>query len=63
MSRLYILYDRRAEYDIDAALVLCTANSLAEAIKDKEEMFPDAIIYSYDISQGITTDERREDNK
>lgn len=50
MDKMYILYDQnilwKGEHD---ATVLCTAETLAEAIADSKEMFDDsAIIWEYD---------------
>lgn len=61
MKRLYILYDSRAASgSTDAAVVYCTARSLKEAKRDKREMFPDAVIYSYDATEKLLKDRRYE---
>lgn len=49
MSKLYVLYDERAYFDVDEAAVLCTADSLEEARADKRDLFPLAVIYEYDL--------------
>lgn len=59
-KRLYILYDSRAVFDPDDATVYCTASSLKEAKKDRREMFPDAVCYSYDSSEKTLKDRRYE---
>lgn len=49
-ARLYILYDgRAASGDTDDAIVYTTARSLREARRDKREMFPDAVIFEYEV--------------
>jgi len=49
-EHLWVLYDERAASgDTDDATVLCCANSLAEARRDKRQMFPTAVIYEYDV--------------
>ena len=57
--RLYIIYDQRA-YTMGPSecAVMCAANSLKEARKDRDEMFPGCPIYSYD-SRGETLKDRR----
>lgn len=46
MSRLYIVYDGRAMYDVDSASVFTTANSLKEAREDAKS-YGEGVIYSY----------------
>ena len=48
--KLFVLYDERARGgDTDEALVLCCAESMAEAKRDKRRMFPTAVIVEYDV--------------
>lgn len=49
MRMEYWLYDARYNDNSDRAIVLCVAHSIKEAKKDKEEMFPDAIIVEHKI--------------
>ncbi len=50
--RQYVLYDERAALgDTDDAAVLCCADSLTEARRDKRAMFPNAVIYEYDVAE------------
>ncbi len=62
MSRIYIIYDQRA-YTMEPSecAVMCTADSLKEARKDRDEMFPGCPIYSCDSSGGILKDGRFEE--
>lgn len=54
MSRVYILYDGRAEYDTDDATVVDTADSLEEALGVSEGY--DYVCYSYaEVSTGPRT--------
>lgn len=53
MKKLYIVYDARAMYDVDEALVLTTAESLKEAIEDAKD-YGEVVVYSYDIGKGNT---------
>lgn len=54
MDRVYILYDGRAEYDIDEATVVDTADSLEEALEVSKGY--DYVCYSYvGISTGPKT--------
>ncbi len=46
---LYVLYDGRAEYDVDAAIVYVTADTEREARRWKREDFTDAVIMRYDV--------------
>jgi hypothetical protein len=49
MGKLFIVYDERAMLEgTDEAAVLCTAQSLKEARRDVQTMFPRGVIYSYD---------------
>lgn len=59
-TRLYILYDGRAEFEgTENASVQVTADSLAEAEEYAGE-FGDSVCYSYDQSGEALTDERWE---
>lgn len=62
MGRLYIVYDERASYDIDEANVLCTADSLEEAVEDIQDFGFTGVVYSYKVpKRGSTlTDQRFE---
>lgn len=59
-ERTYIVYDGRANYDVDAASVCCFAYTLQEAKQDVEEIFPDGVIFSYIEKNGKLVDEKRE---
>lgn len=48
-DKVYILYGYPDEAN---APVLCTADSLDEARRDRRKMFPDAVIYEYDSVNG-----------
>lgn len=62
MTRVYLLYDgRAANGNTDEALIYCIADSMEEALRDKKEMFPDAIIYSYKKEGMDLLDEKIED--
>jgi hypothetical protein len=59
-QRVYIIYDARAEYDVDEASILFSCGSLTEA-KAKQMLFgSDCVIYSYELVDGIATDGKRE---
>jgi len=49
-ERLFIIYDGRARFvDPNECSVLCCAKTLAEARSDIKTMFPDGVIYEYDV--------------
>lgn len=49
-SKMFVLYDERARGgNTDEALVLCCAQSMKEARRDKRTMFPNAVIVEYDV--------------
>jgi len=60
-KKLYILYDGRAcgNNGTDDALVLCTAQSEAEALQDAD-MFGETACYSYDAKGKTLTNEKWE---
>ena len=59
-SRLYVVYDGRAVYDVDQATVLFTTHNLDAAIKMLDN-FADAVLYSYAMTDsGYLTDARVE---
>lgn len=59
MTRLYIVYDARAMYDVDAATVFTTADTLHEARRDAKG-YGGGVIYSYKKNGQILDDERFE---
>jgi hypothetical protein len=69
--RTYLVYDARAwgwgnpnigvlDFDTDAALVLSSADTLAEAKGDVRGRFPEGLIFSYKSENGRLIDERFE---
>jgi hypothetical protein len=48
MTKTYIIYDGRARQDIDAASVLDTADTFAEALEASRRCGPDSVIVEYD---------------
>ena len=42
---VYSLYDSRANEDIDSAICYSVCETLAEAMREKESDFPDAVIF------------------
>ena len=47
-KRLCLLYDGRYYSDEDKAIVYCIADNHKEAVKEKVETFPDAVIVMYE---------------
>jgi hypothetical protein len=62
--RVYVVYDARAKRDVDAAAVLFSGASLAEAQEMCRQFWPDCVIISYRLVAGaagdVATDPRRE---
>lgn len=58
-DRLYVMYDGRAAFDLDDALVLYTTDTLDEAIEQRQ-YYADAVIYSYATGGEYLTDARLE---
>jgi hypothetical protein len=58
-TKLWVLYDERANIDEDDAAVLCTAYSLDEAREDRRTMFPTAVIFEYDLEGDTLVNGRR----
>jgi len=52
VEELWLIYDARAWGDRDRATVLSTAESEAEARKERDEDWPDAAIFGYDCLDG-----------
>jgi len=51
MKQIFIIYDARAlGGDTSDASVYESCDTLKEAQKDRKEMFPDGVIYRYDIN-------------
>ena len=62
--KTYIIYDSRAAFgDTDEATVYETCNSLKEAREDVRDMFPDGVIFEYDLVNGEAINERMIPNK
>ncbi len=67
-KRVYYIYDERAMLEVDAAMVLSCADTLAEAKKDIKELWDNkGVIYSYvyesekqDDGSHLVVDERYE---
>lgn len=60
--RLYIVYDQRAySEEPSECTVMCTANSLKEARRDRNEMFPGCPIYSYNNTSKVLKDQKFEE--
>ena len=58
-ERVYVVYDARAEYDVDEALVLFACDSLKEARSFRKRFSGDCVIYSYQLVDGVATDGTR----
>jgi hypothetical protein len=59
-KRVYIVYDARAEYDVDEASIMFSCDSLTEAREKKKLFGSDCVIYSYQLVDGIATGGKRE---
>lgn len=59
MKKMWVLYDERANYNVDEALVLSTAFSRREAWRDKKDMFPNAVIFEYEDREGELVNGKR----
>jgi len=58
MKHIFIIYDGRAAGgDTEDASVYESCDTLQEAQKDRKEMFPDGVIYRYDINGKEMTNE------
>lgn len=55
---IYLLYDSRYIYDPRKAALYTECNSLNEAKKDKNEMFPDAVIVRCIDDNGLISDHK-----
>jgi len=61
-KRTYIIYDHRAYLeDPEECIVMCTANSIKEARKDRDKSFPGCPIYSWNCDNKILKDRRFEE--
>ena len=61
-KRIYIIYDHRAYIeDPDKCVIMCTANSMEEAKKDRDGSFPGCPIYSYNCNNKVLKDQRFEE--
>jgi hypothetical protein len=58
-ERVYVVYDARAEYDVDEAMVLFACDSLDEARKYRKHFSGDCVIYTYHLVDGVATDGKR----
>jgi hypothetical protein len=51
VAELWLIYDARAwSGDTDSAAVFSTADTQVEAEKERDEDWPDAVIYGYDCA-------------
>ena len=48
----FLLFDARARYDIDKAMVFTVSDSLKEAKRDKRDFGSDSVIVQYDTVPG-----------
>jgi hypothetical protein len=53
MPKMYIIYDGRAIYDEDDAMVMDTAHSIEEAKQVVDEADTDWVVFEYDVNDDI----------
>jgi hypothetical protein len=59
MKKLYILFDDRANYNVDDSTEICVARNIREIKRDSKNFPKDYVWFKYDLIEGEAKNEKR----